>query len=76
MSARCALPPTAVPLALVLNELLTNAAKHGADNRGRVTINVGPGQRSGEIELYVHDRGPGFNFEEAQGRSSGPVWLR
>jgi two-component sensor histidine kinase len=34
---------TAAPLpketaALVLNELLTNAAKHGADDRGRVTI--------------------------------------
>jgi two-component sensor histidine kinase len=62
---------SAVPLALALNELLTNAAKHGADDRGRVTINVGLSQRSGEIELYVHDRGSGFNFEEAQGRSSG-----
>jgi len=29
---------TAVPLALVLNELLTNAAKHGSNDRGRVTI--------------------------------------
>jgi two-component sensor histidine kinase len=27
---------TALPLALVLNELLTNAAKHGANERGRV----------------------------------------
>jgi two-component sensor histidine kinase len=62
---------TAVPLALVLNELLTNAAKHGAGNRGRVTINVGLSQRSGLHELYVHDCGPGFNFEDARGRSSG-----
>jgi two-component sensor histidine kinase len=62
---------TAVPLALVLNELLTNAAKHGANDRGRVTISVGLNQRSGSHELYVQDRGPGFNFEEAQGRSSG-----
>jgi two-component sensor histidine kinase len=62
---------TAVPLALVLNELLTNAAKYGANDRGRVTINVGLNQRSGSHELYVQDRGPGFNFEEAQGRSSG-----
>ena len=31
---------TAVPLALALNELLTNAAKHGANDRGRVTIDV------------------------------------
>jgi two-component sensor histidine kinase len=62
---------TAMPLALVLNELLTNAAKHGADDRGRATINVGLSQRSGSYELYVQDRGPGFNFDEAQGRTSG-----
>jgi two-component sensor histidine kinase len=62
---------TAMPLALVLNELLTNAAKHGADDRGRVTINVGLSQRSGSHELYVQDCGSGFNFEEAEGRSSG-----
>jgi two-component sensor histidine kinase len=62
---------TAVPLALALNELLTNAAKYGVNERGRVTINVGLSQRPGEIELYVQDHGSGFNFEEAQGRSSG-----
>jgi two-component sensor histidine kinase len=46
---------TAVPLALALNELLTNAAKHGGDERGHVTIKVGLSQRPGEIELYVQD---------------------
>jgi two-component sensor histidine kinase len=62
---------TAVPLALILNELLTNAAKHGADSRGRVAVNVGLRQRSGEIELYVQDRGAGFHFDPAQAQSSG-----
>jgi two-component sensor histidine kinase len=62
---------TAVPLALALNELLTNAAKHGANDRGRVTIDVRLSQRSGSHELYVQDHGPGFNFEQAQGRTSG-----
>jgi two-component sensor histidine kinase len=62
---------TAVPLALALNELLTNAVKYGADERGQVIINVGLSQRPGSHELYVQDRGPGFNFEEARGRSSG-----
>jgi two-component sensor histidine kinase len=62
---------TAMPLALVLNELLTNAAKHGANDRGLVAINVGLSQRSGSHELTVQDRGPGFNFEKVQGRSSG-----
>jgi two-component sensor histidine kinase len=60
---------TAVPLALALNELLTNAAN--TNDSGGVTINVGLSQRSGEIELYVQDRGPGFDFDEIQGRSSG-----
>jgi two-component sensor histidine kinase len=62
---------TVVPLALALNELLTNAAKHGADSRGRVAINVGQRQRSGEIELYVQDRGSGFDIDPAQPPSSG-----
>jgi two-component sensor histidine kinase len=62
---------TAVPLALILNELITNAAKHGADDRGRVTVNVALNQRSGTHELCVHDRGRGFNLEEVRGRSSG-----
>jgi two-component sensor histidine kinase len=62
---------TAVPLALALNELLTNAAKHSANDRGQVTINVGLRQRAGEIELYVHDHGPGFDLEEVRRRSSG-----
>jgi two-component sensor histidine kinase len=61
----------AVPLALALNELLTNAAKYAADDRGRVTIDVGLSQRSGSHELYVQDHGRGFDPEEAQGRSSG-----
>jgi two-component sensor histidine kinase len=66
-------PPkeTAGPLALALNELLTNAAKCRANDRGRVTIKVGLSQRSGSYELYVQDRGLGFSFEEAKGRSSG-----
>lgn len=68
----CFLPKeTAVPLALILNELLTNAAKYGADDCGRIAINVGLRHRSGEIELYAQDRGSGFNFEEAERQSSG-----
>jgi two-component sensor histidine kinase len=62
---------TVVPLALVLNELLANAAKHGTDHRGRSAINVGLRQRSGEIELYVQDRGVGFHFDPARAQPSG-----
>jgi len=62
---------TATPLALALNELLTNSAKYGASESGRVTINVGLSQPPGEIVLSVQDQGTGFNFADTQGRSSG-----
>jgi two-component sensor histidine kinase len=58
----------AIPLALALNELLTNAA---TDERGQATIQVGLNQRPGQIELYVQDCGSGFDFEEIQARASG-----
>lgn len=61
----------AMPLALILNELLTNSAKYGANERGEVAINVGLEVHSGSYELYVEDNGPGFDFEQARKRSSG-----
>jgi two-component sensor histidine kinase len=62
---------TAMPLALALNELLTNAVKYGADDRGQVVIDVGLSQQPGSHEFYVQDHGPGFDFEEDHGWSSG-----
>jgi two-component sensor histidine kinase len=61
----------AMPLALIVNELLTNAAKYGANTEGRVTVKVGLTAHSGLYELHVQDDGPGFNFEKAHKRSSG-----
>ncbi len=61
----------ATPLALILNELLTNAAKHGADGRGEVSIKVTLTKHSGSYELSVQDDGPGFDFEDVCKRSSG-----
>ncbi len=61
----------AIPLALALNELLTNAAKYGANECGRVIINVELSQPPGEFVLSVQDQGSGFNFEDTQRRSSG-----
>jgi PAS domain S-box-containing protein len=61
---------TAMPLALILNELLTNAVKHGiTGNRG--TIHVGMIRKSECVELYVEDPGPGFALEDVRKRSSG-----
>ena len=60
-----------MPLALVINELTTNAAKHGCDHEGHCEIWVSLARSEGDLVLTVRDNGPGFNFEETGRRSSG-----
>lgn len=52
---------SAVPLGLVLNELLTNAAKHAFPGDRRGTIHVALHDRGTELELLVRDDGVGYN---------------
>jgi PAS domain S-box-containing protein len=61
---------TAMPLALIVNELITNAVKH-ATNGGGVTIRVGLRCDDGSYCLYVADNGPGFDPQTVRKRSSG-----
>lgn len=60
-----------MPLALILNELLTNAAKHGINGRGEGTINVGLKSTDKEMVLWVEDDGGGFEPQPTSRRSSG-----
>ncbi|HEU5272215.1 MAG TPA: PAS domain S-box protein [Xanthobacteraceae bacterium] len=60
----------AVPLALILNELLTNAAKHGVGDRPG-TIRVGLAREADAALLYVEDDGPGFDLQAVRNRASG-----
>jgi two-component sensor histidine kinase len=60
-----------MPLALILNELLTNAVKHGLNDRARQSVRVGLVERDGEFELYVEDDGPGFDLDTVRRTSSG-----
>lgn len=60
----------AVPLALILNELLSNALKHGL-KFGRGTVEVGLDEGEGELVLRVSDSGPGFAPGTEELRSSG-----
>lgn len=63
---------TAMPLALILNELLTNAVKHAINGDGGGTIRVGLAQEGAGYELRVEDGGPGFELAAAiRRRSSG-----
>jgi two-component sensor histidine kinase len=60
----------AMPLALILNELLTNAVKHGMKERDGV-IQVGLERQGDSFVLYVEDEGPGFELAAVARRSSG-----
>jgi PAS domain S-box-containing protein len=62
---------TAMPLALILNELLTNAIKYGANGRSDATVRVGLVRDQGASILYVEDDGPGFDIQAVRQRSSG-----
>jgi PAS domain S-box-containing protein len=61
----------AMPLALILNELLTNAAKHGTSDKSTQEIRVGLAWHANEVELYVEDDGPGFDLDAVLPSSSG-----
>jgi PAS domain S-box-containing protein len=61
----------AMPVALILNELLTNAVKYGCNGGGEAQIRVGLTPNGEGFELYVEDDGPGFDFEFVKNRSSG-----
>ena len=61
----------AMPLALILNELLTNAFKHGMKSSPSGTVRVGLTESGGQFELYVEDDGNGFELECVRETSSG-----
>ena len=64
----------AMPLALILNELLTNAVKYGANGKEGSkggTIRVGLTRQNDRCVLSVEDDGPGFDLEETRPRASG-----
>jgi len=59
----------AIPLALILNELLSNAVKHGGRD-GQVKIMLGTGQRPDSIRVAICNAGqlpPDFDFEHNTG---------
>jgi PAS domain S-box-containing protein len=61
----------AMPLALILNELLTNAVKHGADGNLQRSIRVALTKESDAFVLSVEDDGRGYDLEAVRQKSSG-----
>lgn len=51
---------TVIPLGLIVNELVTNAFKHGERKSGLLTVNVSFVQDGSGMRLTVHDNGPGL----------------
>lgn len=62
---------TATAIALIVNELLTNAVKHGRPADGGPRIAVTFHKRGSGARLVVADNGPGFDYCERFGASSG-----
>ncbi len=54
----------AIPLGLLLNELLVNSYKHAFRNRSEGSINVLLEKNGDKLELRVKDDGVGFEFNE------------
>ena len=61
----------AVPVGLILNELLINALKHGRPATGTQSIQVEFAQHNGGIRLCIRDNGPGYDPTETGRRASG-----
>jgi len=67
----------AIPLALILNELLANALKHGTrtdGTPGRVHVGLSVGADA-IVELSVEDEGPGFDPAGISGRRASGLGL-
>jgi two-component sensor histidine kinase len=59
----------AVPLALILNELLSNSIKHG-DRAGQIRVVLEHGHVPDSVRIVIRNLGhlpPGFNFERVNG---------
>ena len=52
-----------VPLALIMNELLSNSLKHAFQHRERGKITVNANIENGLLHLHYYDDGPGFNAD-------------
>jgi PAS domain S-box-containing protein len=65
----------AVPCGLLLNELVTNAIKHGRSPDGRSVISLSILEHRDGFSIEVGDRGPGFGGS-ASGRSLGVTLMK
>ncbi|MBN2806740.1 MAG: tetratricopeptide repeat protein [Prolixibacteraceae bacterium] len=60
----------AIPLGLILNELITNSLKYGKPHDKAPVLSIAVKKKEREIELFIEDNGPGlpddFDFRNAK----------
>jgi two-component sensor histidine kinase len=68
----------AIPCALLINEILTNAYKHAFKGRNHGTIEISAIQENGHITISIHDDGIGIrrDFDTARSNSLGFKLIR
>ncbi len=61
---------TAIPFGLMLNEMVTNALKHAFKEKSGL-VKISSTIQENHMTLVLSDNGPGFDFENYQGKSFG-----
>lgn len=67
---------TAIPVGLIINELITNSLKYAFPDGRPGVLNVSLHEEAGKLELVVADNGVGVSGVEAQSSSFGMRLLR
>lgn len=62
---------TSIPLALIVNELVTNSYKHAFNERKEGVIEVSLIENNKKVFLRIKDSGPGYDFNNASESSIG-----
>ena len=62
---------SAIPLALIVNELVTNSYKHAFDSTKEGTIEISLIENNKKVFLRIKDNGPGYDFTKASESSVG-----
>lgn len=61
---------TAIPLALIVNEILTNAFKYGKSQDGSLHVTMTAKLINGVLELEIRDRGEGLPVSAVNGKTT------
>ena len=63
-------PDQALPLGLLINELVSNAFKHGIGGRADGTLVVRLSREDENVQLVIEDNGPGYELNREKGMGS------